>query len=241
MKKVLLTSESCGFLERNTAFLLRRGFRLFTAMSGAVALNLHKEHHFDLILADHKLEDMSGYILCSQVNSCDHSQLTPVIIICQNSSENVRRATESRASAVLLKPIDPNKLLATITNFIDLQIVKSRRIALKVPVSCRKLEAEFCCLSHDISNTGILIETDQLATGTRIKCEFTLPDSSYVDVEGEVVRIATSLEGKQLCGIKFIQTPLSSLRTIMSYVISVANTAPNSIISHYPSQHCMCT
>ena len=241
MKKVLLTSESCGFLERNTVFLLRRGFRLFTATSGAVALNLHKEHHFDLILADHKLEDMSGYILCSQVNSCDHSQLTPVIIICQNSSENVRRATESRASAVLLKPIDPNKLLATITNFIDLQIVKSRRIALKVPVSCRKLEAEFCCLSHDISNTGILIESNQLSVGSRVTCELTLPDARHFKGEGEVVRQANTPEGKCLCGIRFINTPISSLRTIISYVVATAASAPGNVISHYPSQSCLYT
>jgi len=167
MKKVLLTSELKGFLDRNTAFLLRRGFQLFTATSGTVAFQLHKKHQFDLIIADHKLEDMSGYMLCAQVNSTENSPPTRIIVICQNSSESIRKATESRASAVLLKPIDPKKLLSTITSFIDLQIVKSRRIALNVPVLCRKPGGEFCCLSHDISNTGILVESDQLTVGNR--------------------------------------------------------------------------
>ena len=239
MKKVLLTSESSGFLERNTAFLLRRGFRLFTATSGAVALNFHKEHHFDLILANHQLEDMSGYTLCSRINSCEHSHPTPVIIICQNSSANVRKATESRASAVLFKPIDPKKLLATITDFIDLQIVKSRRIALNVPVLCRKLEAEFCCLSHDISNTGILIESEQLTVGSRVTCKLTLPDARHFKGEGEVVRQAYTPEGKCLCGIRFINTPISALRTIISYVVATATSAPGTVISHYPSQSCL--
>ena len=239
MKKVLLTSELKGFLDRNTAFLLRRGFQLFTATSGAVAIQLHMKHHFDLILTDHKLEDMSGHTLCCQVHSTENSPPTPVIIICQNSSENIRKATESGASAVLLKPIDPNKLLTAITNFIDLQIVKSRRIALNVPVLCRKPGGEFCCQSHDISNSGILVETDQLAVGNRVTCELTLPGAKRFEAEGEVVRQAHSPEGKCLCGIKFINTPISSLRTIISYVVATATSAPNNVIPHYPGQSCL--
>ena len=241
MKKVLLASKSEGFLERNTELLLQRGIQIFTVTSGEAALKLDTENHLDLIVADYRLNDMLGYALCSKLNSPKHLRQTPTVLITRNTSNDVDMATKCGAETILLKPVDPNRLLEVITSTIDLQATRCKRVALIVPVVCKKPELDIPCLSHNISNTGILIETDQLATGTRIKCEFTLPDSSYVDVEGEVVRIATSLEGKQLCGIKFIQTPLSSLRTIMSYVISVANTAPNSIISHYPSQHCMCT
>lgn len=238
MKKVLLTSESKGFLDRNTTFLLRRGFQLFTATEGAKALGLHQEQGFDIILADQKLDDMSGYTLCSRLNSAGHPKLPAVVIICQNSAENVRKATESGASTVLLKPVDPEKLLTTIIGFLDLQAVKSRRIALNVPVLCRASEAEFSCLSHDISNTGLLIESDQFNIGSLIACELTLPDSSHFKADGKVVRQAATSEGKNLCGIQFINPPLSSLRTVISYVVATATSAPDKVVPHYADQHC---
>jgi len=141
---------------------------------------------------------------------------------------------------ILLKPIDPKKLLEIITDAIDLQVVRSKRVVLDVNVLCKKPELDFYCPSHNISNTGILIETDKLALGIQVKCEFTLPDSRNIDIEGEVVRLTTSPEGKQLCGIKFTQTPLSSIKTIISYVGSTVDSSPNQIVPHYPVQHCMC-
>jgi len=238
MKKVLLASESEGFLERNTELLLQRGFQILTVTSGEAALKLHQENPFDLVIADYKLNDMLGYALCSQLNSDKYLRQIPTVSIARNTSENADIATKSGDVTILLKPIDPKKLLEIITSAIELQVVRSKRVALNVHVICKNPEMDISCLSHNISNTGILIETDQLAVGTRIKCEFTLPDSSYIDVEGEVVRIATSPEGKQLCGIKFIQTPLPSIKTIISYVGSIAASAPDSIVPHYPSQHC---
>jgi len=240
MKKVLLASESDGFLERNTELLLQRGFQILTVTSGEAALNLHQENPLDLVIADYKLDDMLGYALCTQLNSDKHLRQIPTVSIARNASEDDDIATKCGDVTILLKPVDPKKLLEIITSAIELQVVRSKRVALNVHVVCKKPELDISCLSHNISNTGILIETDQLAIGTRIKCEFSLPDLGHVDVEGEVVRIATSPEGKQLCGVKFIQTPLSSVKTIISYVGSMAASAPDSIIPHYPSQHCMC-
>jgi len=239
MKKVLLASESKGFLERNTALLIQRGFQLLTVTSGEAALKIHEDNSLDLIVTDHKLNDMMGYALCSQLNSAKQLQQTPTVLLTINSAEDVRNASESGAGIVLLKPIDPNKLLEIITCTIGLQTVRSKRVVLNVNVICKKPALEFSGLSHNISNTGLLIETDQLELNNQVRCEFTLPDSRNVDVEGEVVRITTTPEGEQLCGIKFIQTPLSSIKTIINYVGSTAASVPNSIIPHYPSQHCI--
>ena len=241
MKKVLLASESEFFLARNTGYLLRRGFKILTVTSGEAALKLYNDNHLDLIVADYKLNDMLGDALCSQLNSTEHLRHIPTVLITKNTPEDVGKATESGASKILLKPVDPNKLLDIITSTIALQAVRSKRVMLKVEVLCKKPELDTPCLSHNISDTGILIETDQLAVGVQVKCEFTLPDSKHVEVEGEVVRIATSPEETQLCGIKFINTPMSSLRTIISYVLSKANAEPNTLIPNYPSQHSICT
>jgi len=224
MKKVLLASASRAFLNRITNLLLKRGFQLFTATSGAEALKLHHEHFFDLILSDLELEDMGGNKFCSLTHSGESLRYVPVILTCHNIPASIEKVRRSGASAILIKPIDPLQLVETIGRFIDLQIGKSKRVVLKVTVISRKHEQEFTCFSHDLSNTGILLETDyQLELGNRIVCRFALPGSCQIEAEGEVIRSMCTLEGKALYGVKFIDLPLSCRRGIDDYVASNAH------------------
>jgi len=233
MKKVLLTSRSRAFLERNTLLLVRRGFKLYAVTTGAEALNLHKDHDFDLILADYKLGDMFGYALCSQIGSVEPVRQIPLIVVSQNISKDLKKAMECGASAVLIKPVDPKKLLDTITEFIDIQPLRSKRITLDTDVLCRESDSEFSCLARDISNSGMLLESDQLSLGNRVKCKFTLADTGYIEAEGEVVRSIITSEGKNLYGVKFTNISLSYLRAIISFIISTATSIPNRLIPYY--------
>lgn len=82
MKKVLLTSSSKTFLERNMNLLTNKGFRFFTATNGSETIRLHQEHLFDLILSDLELEDMDGCVLCSEVRRTESSQPVSIVLIC---------------------------------------------------------------------------------------------------------------------------------------------------------------
>jgi len=223
MKKVLLASASKVFLNRNSNLLMKRGFQLFTATSGAVALRLHEEYRFDLILSDLRLDDMSGCTLCSLVRKEGTKKSTPFVLICHNIPGSIERVEQSGASVVLLKPIDPIKLIQVIGTFIDLQLGRSRRVVLKVRVLSKDGHLEFFCLSHDISNSGILLETDyQLPLGNRIICQFTIPGSGPIEAEGEVARFMSATDCENLYGVRFLNLPMSSRRSIDSYVSSIA-------------------
>jgi len=223
MKKVLLASASRVFLKKSSSLLSQRGFQLVTLSSGAEALRLHTDYQFDLILADLQLEDMSGCTLCSLVRREEKARHIPVVLICHNISGSIERIEQSGASAMLLKPIEPVQLLETIGSFIDLQMLRSSRVMLNVRVASRKSDMEFCCLSHDISRTGILLETEnQLDLGSRIICQFALPGACQVEIEGEVMRAMNTWECKNLYGIKFITIPLPFRREIDNYVTSKA-------------------
>jgi CheY-like chemotaxis protein len=224
MKNILLASASKVFLRRNSNLLLRRDLELFTAMSGAEALRLHEEHSFDLILADLDLEEMSGCAFCSLVRQGESFQQVPIILICHNFTDSIEKASQSGASAILLKPIDPIQLVETIGRLIDLKMVRCKRVVLNVKVLIKKLELEFFCLSSDISTTGILLATEyQLELGSRIICEFTLPGSCRIETEGEVIRSLSTVQRKGLYGIKFIDLPLPYRQAIDSYVNSTAH------------------
>jgi CheY-like chemotaxis protein len=233
MKKVLLVSASRVFLKRSSSLLSQRGFQLITLTNGLEALKLHDEYHFDLILADLQLEDMSGCTLCSLVRREEKTRHIPIVLICHNIAGSIQRIEQSGASAMLLKPIEPVQLLETIGSFIALQMVRSKRVMLNVKVLSKKSDLEFSCFSHDISKTGILLEAEyELEIGSRITCQFTLPGSNPVEIEGEVIRTLNTWECKTLYGIKFIVIPPSYRREIDNYVAVNANSGAGAERNH---------
>jgi len=219
MNKILLASKYQVVLRNNANLLMNWGFQLFMTTTGAEALKLHAEHHFDLILCDFELEDMGGCTLCSLVRKEEKSLYVPIIITCHNLPGSIKRARQNNASAILLKPIDPIQFLETIGKFVEFNLVRSKRVMLKVYVISKKQNLEFHCISHDISNTGMLLESEHhLALGTRITCQFTLPGSCRIETEGEVTRCAKGAEFTNLYGLRFIALPLTCRRAIDGYV-----------------------
>jgi len=222
MKKILLVSGYISFLTRNSNLLKNRGFQIFTAKSGGEAFKLHKEHHFDLILVYFKLEEMGGCTFCSLIRKGLDTPQVPIIITCHNFPGSIERVAECGANRMLLKPIDPINLMETISGFLDFPLIRSRRVVVKVNVLSKANEQEFFCFSHDLSNTGILIETDyQLAIGSRIICKFTLDTFYDIEVEGEVTRMMSGLECENLYGVKFIALPLFCHENIDKYIASI--------------------
>lgn len=219
MKKVLLTSSSKAFRERNMNLLMDKGFQLFTAATGAETLNLHQEHFFDLILSDLKLKDMDGCRLCHEVRKTVPSKHVPVVLICYDSVECMAQVEQSDATAVLLRPINPSELLVTIGSFIDMQLARSKRVAFNTEVLTRKQGQEYFSVAHDISATGILIETgQQLSLGDRLSCQFMLCDACLIQPVVEVARCIRSAAGKSLYGAKFIELSLPNRSAIEKYV-----------------------
>jgi len=216
--------------------LARRGFQIFSETSGAGSLKLHNNDKFDLIFADYKLDDMFGYTLCAHVKNTAHLRQVPLIIASHNIPKHIHDAEQSGACTVLLKPLTPKKLLTTITASINLQMIRNRRIAVNVEVLCKSGEKEFFCNSVDVSNTGILLESDKLDIGSQVLCHFALPNSNYVEAAGKVIRSVVSREGKPRRGVYFDNIPMTCLRTIISYVTARMDSGPDAIVPHYLHQ-----
>jgi len=219
MKKILLVSASKVFLRRNANLLMGRGLEIFTASSGEESLKLHEEHLFDLILSELELDGIDGSRLCSEVHMMKNSQHVSIILVCYDMLNSIHRVEQSGANAMLLKPLDPNQLLETIGSFVDMQLGRSKRVVLNVKVISRQFDQEFLCFSHDVSTTGILLETEhQLSLGNRIICKFTLDNAFNIEAEGEVIRYLSLPEARNLYGVKFLALPLPYRKAIEDYV-----------------------
>lgn len=219
MKKILLASQYKTLLHKYSNLLSNWGFKIFLTTSGAEALRLIKEHHFDLIVSDFELEGMSISAICSMIRQGENAPHTPIIITCHNIPSRIERAKQIGASAIVLKPVNPIKLLETIGNHVGLHLIRGKRVALRTVVTIKASGRELTCTTSDVSTTGILIKSDyELTVGNLITCRFTLPDWGQVEIDGEIVRYMTNLECDNLYGVKFTAIKTSQQNAICEYV-----------------------
>jgi len=222
MIKILISSVSKPFLTRNSDLLTRVDFQIITTHSGNDALRLHTERSFDIIISDMQLEDMGGDELCAAIRGNSMAPRAAFILICHDKPEEHARADTSGADAKIIRPIQPEQIIDTVSSLLGVQIGRTKRVIFKVLVLSKKGEVKFQCESLDISITGIMLETEyHLVLGDRIICQFTLPDAGQITTEGDVVRTVKTTEGCYRYGIQFVGLPLTSRREIERYVASV--------------------
>jgi len=222
MKNILIASSSPTFIERNATLLRRTDFRIFTAASFAEALPIISRELIDLILIDIQLADTSGEACCKQISSLGLEPKSVILLVCNDNPADFERLKESGAAALLARPVKPLQLVKTVGQFLTVQLVRSRRVSLRVKVVSKKDAIEFFCISHNISLTGMLIETEfSLELGCTILCQFSIPGSIDVETEGEVVRTARTIDGAHQYGIHFTTLTRRFRHEIDLYIASV--------------------
>lgn len=100
--------------------LAREGWSVETCNEGTVALQiLSNEAHYDVLIFDNELPDMSGLELIREARQLPHRQHTPIIMF---SASNVEReARQAGANAFLRKPEDVTALAETVARVLAQQ------------------------------------------------------------------------------------------------------------------------
>lgn len=229
MKKILIISSSASFVERNGALLRRSDFQIFNISNGSAAIDIIESESIDLVLVDIHLDDMSGEAFCQKLFSRFPSRKFVLILVCNDNEHDTGNLKGCEAlkgcgaDALLARPVKPMQLVKTVGQFLTVQLVRSRRVSLRVKVTSKKDHVEFFCISHNISLTGMLIETEYfLEVGSTIICQFQIPGSTQVETEGEVVRSARTMDGAHQYGIYFTTLSRTSRHEIDAYIASVA-------------------
>jgi len=222
MKNILIASSSPAFIERNGNLLRRTDFRIFTAESSSEAMPIIAREIIDLLLIDIHLSDMTGELLCQEVSALALEPRSLMLLVCNDNQDDFTRLKESGADALLARPVKPLQLIKTVGQFLTVQLVRSRRVSLRVKVISKKDAIEFFCVSHNISLTGMLIETEIfLELGCIILCQFSIPGSVDVESQGEIVRSSRTIDGAHQYGIHFTSLNRSSRHEIDAYIASV--------------------
>ena len=112
MTKILIVEDEISFSEAISFLLGKEGFESEIAENGRVALELFKKHHYDLILLDLMIPEVSGIDVCRAIRT---TSPVPIIMLTAKDSEVDKVVgLELGADDYVTKPYSSRELVARI-------------------------------------------------------------------------------------------------------------------------------
>ena len=119
MINILWIDDEIDLLRSHIIYLEGKGYSVASAKSGDEALDILKDHKFDLIFLDENMPGISGLDTLTVIKS-KYSNL-PVIMITKSEEESImEEAIGSKISDYLIKPVKPSQILLAIKKNIDI-------------------------------------------------------------------------------------------------------------------------
>jgi len=116
LKRVLVADDNVENLYLLEALLQGNGFEVQHAANGVDALELARQAPPDLLLTDLLMPKMDGFELCRQFQRDPALATTPILVYTATylEPEDERLALSLGATRFMIKPQEPDRLLATV-------------------------------------------------------------------------------------------------------------------------------
>lgn len=113
--RVLAVDDSASMRQMVAFTLKSAGFDVTEAEDGAVALKLAQQEKFKLVLADVNMPNMDGLTLVKNLRTLPDYKFTPLLMLTTESTpEKKAEGKAAGATGWLVKPFNPDQLIATI-------------------------------------------------------------------------------------------------------------------------------
>jgi DNA-binding response OmpR family regulator len=220
MKKIIVAHDLRTMFIGGNSALSRDDVRIFTAPSAKEILKIHGKERVDLIIVDLDMQGMAGDELCNTIRGDDDLKTVALILACPGEKSAVERCRVCGANAVITKPINQEELFHTVIELLNISERGNLRGLIKVSVHGRFRNDFFFSTSHNISTTGMLIETDRvLAHGDKITCSLVLQHN--VTITGEIRRVTKKASDLYDYGIRFLDLDPKSKAQIEEFIKSL--------------------
>jgi two-component system chemotaxis response regulator CheY len=115
MSKILVVDDSNSIRDMVSFTLKSSGYQTVEAQDGQDGLSKAQKGTFDLVITDVNMPNMDGITLCQELRKLSNFQYTPILMLTTESSTDMKqRGKAAGATGWLVKPFNPDKLLATI-------------------------------------------------------------------------------------------------------------------------------
>lgn len=118
-KRILVVDDEAKLLRAVAVTLREEGYEVATARSGEEALVAVNASVPDLVVSDIRMPRMDGYQLARALRLNPRTELIPVVFLTAKGERKDRLAgIRTGVDAYLVKPFDPEELLAVIANLL---------------------------------------------------------------------------------------------------------------------------
>jgi DNA-binding NtrC family response regulator len=132
--KLMLVDDEERFLSTTSKLLARKGFRVFTAHSGADALENLKRHNIHVVILDVKMPGMDGIATLKEIKR-SFPLVEVVMLTGHGTIESAVEGLKSGATDFLSKPMDIDELIVKAKEAFE----KRRRLEEKILLAHSKL------------------------------------------------------------------------------------------------------
>jgi len=138
---ILIVDDVSRNIQILGSILRAEGYSLAFATSGPQALEIAGSQHFDLILLDVMMPEMTGFEVCQKLRESPLESQVPVIFLTAKTEvEDIVQGFEAGAVDYVTKPFNPPELLARVSN--QLRLRKSEEQLRQQNAELKKLNDE---------------------------------------------------------------------------------------------------
>ena len=114
MTRILAVDDSPSMRDMVRIALSGAGFQVTQAADGAEALEIARNDSFDLVLSDVNMPRMDGISLIRALRAEANYKHTPILMLTtESSADRKREGKDAGATGWIVKPFDPDQLVAT--------------------------------------------------------------------------------------------------------------------------------
>lgn len=116
MRKTILAVDDSPSVRQMVSYAIKSaGYDVVEAKDGAEALDIARTRDFDMVLTDQNMPKLDGLSLIGRLRDDPRYAKTPIIMLTTEASDEMKaRGRAARATGWMVKPFDPDTLLAVI-------------------------------------------------------------------------------------------------------------------------------
>ena len=119
MTKILAVDDSASMRQMVSFTLKSAGFDVSEASDGVEALKVAQSQSFDVIISDVNMPNMDGLTLVKELRAINTYKFTPILMLTtESSSEKKQAGRAAGATGWIVKPFNPDQLLATVNKVV---------------------------------------------------------------------------------------------------------------------------
>ena len=125
---ILWVDDEIDLLKSNIMFLKQKGYNVTEATNGEDAVQIIKDHDFDIVFMDEMMTGMGGLETLLEIKEIKPS--LPVVMVTKNETESLMEdAIGKKITDYLIKPVNPNQVLLVCKKILESKRLKGDQVS----------------------------------------------------------------------------------------------------------------